>query len=126
MNSYDPLTFSRKHYIYDLYYYSIGCSARSHRSNHVPQCCCGFWVPNYINLNFIIQFFFQGECQRDEDCTDQEACESYYCINPCKSDTCERDFFCKVKRHVPVCGRKYVAEPQEVLQNTINYPLFTS
>jgi len=55
----------------------------------------------------------QGECQRDEDCTDLEACEDYYCINPCKSGTCQKDLFCKVIRHVPVCGREYVPEPQE-------------
>jgi hypothetical protein len=26
---------------FNLYYYSVGCSARSHRSNHVPHLRCG-------------------------------------------------------------------------------------
>jgi len=55
----------------------------------------------------------QGECQRDEDCSDQEACENYYCINPCKTGTCQKDYFCKVIRHVPTCGRKFVPPKQE-------------
>lgn len=55
----------------------------------------------------------QGECQRDEECSDQEACENYYCINPCKEQTCQKDLFCKVIRHVPVCGRQFVPVPQE-------------
>jgi len=55
----------------------------------------------------------QGECQRDEDCSDTEACEDYYCVNPCKTGTCQKDYFCKVIRHVPTCGRKFVAPKQE-------------
>jgi len=55
----------------------------------------------------------QGECQHDDDCTDQEACVDYYCINPCKDMTCQKDYFCKVIRHVPVCGKQYVPEPIE-------------
>ena len=56
----------------------------------------------------------QGECQRDEDCSDTEACEDYYCVNPCQTGTCQKDYFCKVIRHVPTCGRKFVAPKQEV------------
>ena len=59
-------------------------------------------------------FLIQGECQHDDDCTDQEACVDYYCINPCKDMTCQKDYFCKVIRHVPVCGKQYVPEPLEV------------
>ena len=58
--------------------------------------------------------FFQGECQRDEECADTEACEDYYCVNVCKAETCQKDLFCKAIRHVPVCGRNYVPVPQEV------------
>jgi len=55
----------------------------------------------------------KGECQHDDECSDQEACENYYCINPCKTGTCQKDYFCKVIRHVPTCGKKFVPEPQE-------------
>jgi len=55
----------------------------------------------------------QGECQRDEECTDQEACVDYYCINPCMDLTCQKEYFCRVIRHVPVCGKQYVPEPIE-------------
>jgi len=55
----------------------------------------------------------QGECQRDEDCSDTEACEDYYCVNPCQTGTCQKDYFCKVIRHVPTCGRQFVPPKQE-------------
>jgi len=55
----------------------------------------------------------QGECQRDEECTDQEACVDYYCINPCMDLTCQKEYFCRVIRHVPVCGKEYTPEPIE-------------
>ena len=65
-------------------------------------------------FNIFHFFLIQGECQHDDDCTDQEACVDYYCINPCKDMTCQKDYFCKVIRHVPVCGKQYVPEPVEV------------
>ena len=66
----------------------------------------------------------QGECQHDDECSDQEACENYYCINPCKTGTCQQDYFCVVIRHVPTCGKKFVPEPQEVFLSTFkNRPI---
>jgi len=55
----------------------------------------------------------KGECQHDDDCTDQEACENYYCINPCKDMPCQKDYFCKAIRHIAACGKQFVPVPQE-------------
>ena len=72
------------------------------------------WEPTRVTDWPNQTLFFQGECQRDEECADTEACEDYYCVNVCKTETCQKDLFCKAIRHVPVCGRKYVPVPQEV------------
>jgi len=55
----------------------------------------------------------KGECQRDEECQDDEACQDHYCVKVCKPATCQKDFFCRPRRHVAVCGREYVPTPQE-------------
>ena len=72
------------------------------------------WEPTRITDWPNQTLFLQGECQRDEECADTEACEDYYCVNVCKAETCQKDLFCKAIRHVPVCGKNYVPEPQEV------------
>ena len=59
-------------------------------------------------------FYLQAECQRDEDCAETKACSDYNCIDPCRTVGCQKDFFCKVIKHIPTCGKKYVPEPQEV------------
>jgi len=55
----------------------------------------------------------KAECQRNEDCAQDMACEDYNCINPCQTIGCEKDYFCKVIKHVATCGRKFVPVPQE-------------
>merc|ERR1712018_689092 len=55
----------------------------------------------------------KAECQRDEDCPETKACSEYFCIDPCRTVGCQKDFFCKVIKHIPTCGKKYVPEPQE-------------
>jgi len=55
----------------------------------------------------------KAECQRDEDCAETKACSDYNCIDPCRTVGCQKDFFCKVIKHIPTCGKKYVPEPQE-------------
>ena len=65
-------------------------------------------------------FFFQGECQVDDECPLTEACENYYCKNPCKPDTCQKEYFCKVIRHIPTCGLQYVPEEPEVETNNFS------
>lgn len=56
----------------------------------------------------------QGECEVDDDCAQDEACENYYCVNPCKQDTCRKTDFCRVVRHQPICGfNKVELEPIE-------------
>ena len=88
------------------------------------------WEPTRVTDWPNQTLFFQGECQRDEECADTEACEDYYCVNVCKTETCQKDLFCKAIRHVPVCGRKYVPVPQEVrifywklLKNPLERPI---
>jgi len=54
----------------------------------------------------------QGECEVNEECADDKACENYYCVNPCKQDTCKKTDFCRVVRHEPICGfNKVELEP---------------
>ena len=65
------------------------------------------------NVLFLL-FCLQAECQRNEDCAQDMACEDYNCINPCQTIGCEKDYFCKVIKHVATCGRKFVPVPQEV------------
>jgi len=56
----------------------------------------------------------QGECEVDDDCAQDKACENYYCVNPCKQDTCRKTDFCRVVRHQPICGfNKVELEPIE-------------
>ena len=63
---------------------------------------------------FYFSLLLQAECQRNEDCAQDMACEDYNCINPCQTIGCEKDYFCKVIKHVATCGRKFVPVPQEV------------
>ncbi len=74
---------------------------------------------NQPEVNHKTPLVFQGECQVDDECSQVEACENYYCVNPCKPATCTKDYFCKVIKHVPTCGRKYTPAPQEVSQMTL-------
>ena len=69
-------------------------------------------IPIFICIH--CYHFFQGECQVDDECALTEACEDYYCKNPCKPDTCQKEYFCKVIRHIPTCGLQYVPEEPEV------------
>ena len=80
--------------------------------SYINPICPSFFIKSIFLKIFTL--FLQGECQRDEECADTEACEDYYCVNVCKAETCQKDLFCKAIRHVPVCGRNYVPEPQEV------------
>ena len=66
-----------------------------------------------FHISFL-SLFPQAECQRNEDCAQDMACEDYNCINPCQTIGCEKDYFCKVIKHVATCGRKFVPVPQEV------------
>ena len=66
------------------------------------------------NENHSERIIFQGECQIDDECPLTEACEDYYCKDPCKQDTCQKEYFCKVIRHIPTCGLQYVPEEPEV------------
>jgi len=56
----------------------------------------------------------QGECEVDDDCSNVEACEEYYCVDPCQGDTCRKTDFCRVVNHSPICGfNKVELEPVE-------------
>jgi hypothetical protein len=61
----------------------------------------------------------QGECQVDDECSLEEACINYYCEDPCKPDTCQKEYFCKVIRHIPTCGLVYVPEEPEPRDNYV-------
>ena len=41
-----------------------------------------------------------------------QACEDYYCVDPCLSGTCKATDFCRVMNHRPICGFNYEAPPQ--------------
>jgi len=56
----------------------------------------------------------KGDCEVDPDCSTDKACENYYCVDPCKGDTCRKTDFCQVVTHRPVCGfNKVELEPIE-------------
>ena len=77
----------------------------------------GHILINEYTKIYLFIFFFKGECQVDDECPLTEACEDYYCKNPCKPDTCQKEYFCKVIRHIPTCGLEYVPEEPEVETN---------
>ena len=74
-------------------------------------------INEYTSNRNLFIFSFKGECQVDDECPLTEACENYYCKNPCKPDTCQKEYFCKVIRHIPTCGLEYVPEEPEVETN---------
>lgn len=53
-------------------------------------------------LPFLVEF---GECQRDTDCRDDEACVDHYCQNPCDSSHghCGENAECHTTQHVAIC-----------------------
>eukprot|EP00092_Neocalanus_flemingeri_P015375 GFUD01016638.1.p1 GENE.GFUD01016638.1~~GFUD01016638.1.p1 ORF type:complete len:648 (-),score=103.17 GFUD01016638.1:526-2469(-) len=55
----------------------------------------------------------RGECLIDDDCSQDKACEKFYCVDPCLSGTCRSTDFCRVMRHRPICGYNYDPPPQE-------------
>jgi len=91
-----------------------GAEASSSGPGTTCQCTCpsGFLGDPY-------QKCIQGECQIDDECPLTEACEDYYCKNPCKPDTCQKEYFCKVIRHIPTCGLQYVPEEPEPRDNFV-------
>ncbi len=71
-------------------------------------------------------FLFQGECQQNEDCPADKACEDYHCINPCKPETCKKTDFCRVLQHIPTCGFNFMEVPQEVTELLVSYVFYSA
>ena len=86
-------------------------------------------MTSFMNVPKILIYFTQGECERNEECPADKACEEYHCINPCKPETCKKTDFCKVLQHIPTCGFNFMEVPQEVRKkqekgsNGVSYPL---
>ena len=55
---------------------------------------------------------FRGTCVSNSDCSDQEACQNYNCVDPC-STTCGSGADCDVRRHVAICRcpRGFTGDP---------------
>jgi len=49
----------------------------------------------------------RGECEVDDDCSLQTACQDYHCRDPCLTGTCRSTDFCRVRNHIPICGFNY-------------------
>jgi hypothetical protein len=54
---------------YNLYYYSVGCSARSLRSNHVPHLRCGRLYLDYCTWIVFRDYYYPPHLFGDYYCT---------------------------------------------------------
>ena len=62
------------------------------------------WESNeQINIVFIL-LVKKGECNYDTECSDNKACISNQCIDPCiHENPCGRNAICKTSNHRPFC-----------------------
>ena len=60
--------------------------------NHQPICMCAKECQSSVSL-----------CLNDRGCSDNLACRSYQCIDPCEGFNCPEDRPCYVEDHKPIC-----------------------
>lgn len=60
--------------------------------NHKPICVCSKDCTSSISL-----------CLNDRGCSDNLACRSYQCVDPCRGFNCPQDRPCYVEDHKPIC-----------------------
>lgn len=62
-----------------------------------PVCTC---LPGYTGNS--LTHCVRGECQSDNECSDNRACINYSCVDPCLGQ-CGVGAICEPKRHLAVC-----------------------
>ena len=75
-----------------------------------PVCRC---EPGTVGDPF--QECFRGNCVSNSDCSEQQACQNYNCVDPCTT-TCGSGADCDVRRHVAICRcpRGFTGDPFQV------------
>lgn len=65
--------------------------------NDRPVCTC---LPGYLGNG--VTGCIRGECETDDQCADNRACNNYMCTDPCVSE-CGVNAECNARRHIAVC-----------------------